>query len=52
MTSEKPKILVRTRLAESDEIKFRELAKVNGTTTYQLVRKLIHDYLNQNSQAA
>ncbi len=52
MTPEKPKILVRTRLAKSDEIKFRELAKANGTTTYQLVRKFIYNYLNQNSQAA
>ncbi|MEY3334839.1 MAG: hypothetical protein RLZZ176_3142 [Cyanobacteriota bacterium] len=52
MTPEKPKILVRTRLTPTDELKFRELAKANGTTTYQLVRKFIYDYLNQNSQAA
>ncbi|MEI3650318.1 MAG: hypothetical protein V6D39_10050 [Dolichospermum lemmermannii FEM_B0920] len=52
MTQATSKILVRTRLAKSDEIKFRELAKANGTTTYKLVRKFIHDYLNQNSQAA
>lgn len=50
--TEKPKILVRTRLTPTDEKKFRELAQANGTTTYQLVRKFIHDYLQQNSQTA
>lgn len=50
--TEKPKILVRTRLTPTDEKKFRELAQANGTTTYQLVRKFIYDYLQQNSQTA
>ncbi|WP_414545888.1 hypothetical protein [Nostoc sp. CCY0012] len=49
MTQEKPKILVRTRFTETNEIKFPELAKANGTTMYQLVRKFIHSYLQQNS---
>lgn len=48
--TEKPKILVRTQLTPTYEKKFRELAQANGTTTYQLVRKFIHDYLQQNSQ--
>ncbi|MFM5944556.1 MAG: hypothetical protein ACKO9G_14500 [Dolichospermum sp.] len=52
MTQKKPNILVRTRLTPTDEQKFRELAKANGTSTYKLVRKFIHDYLNQKSQAA
>ena len=51
MTQEKPKILVRTRLTPTDELKFRELAKAQGTTTYKLVRQFIHTYLQQNSQA-
>lgn len=51
MTQATSKILVRTRLAKSDELKFRELAKAQGTTTYKLVRQFIHTYLQQNSQA-
>lgn len=47
--TEKQKILVRTRLTETDEQRFRKLAQANGTTTYQLVRKFIHEYLQQNS---
>ena len=50
--AEKPEILVRTRLTPTDEQKFRELAKANGTSTYKLVQKLIHEYLYENSQTA
>ncbi len=49
MKQEKHTVLVRTRLTESDEIRFKELAQDNKTTTYKLVRKFIHDYLQQNS---
>ena len=51
MKPEKTKILVRTRLTQTEEIKFRELAKAEGTTTYKLVRQFIYAYLQQNSQA-
>jgi ABC-type antimicrobial peptide transport system permease subunit len=52
MTHEEQKIkLVRTRITESQDINFRNLAKTKGTTTYQIMRQLICNYLNQNSQA-
>jgi hypothetical protein len=51
MTQEKPKILVRTRLTPTDELKFRELTKAQSTITYKLVRQFIYAYLQQNSQA-
>ena len=51
MTQEKPKILVRTRLTQTDELKFRELTKAQSTITYKLVRQFIYAYLQQNSQA-
>jgi hypothetical protein len=52
MAREKAKIIVGTRPTESDENRLKEAAKAKDTTAYQLVRKLIYDYLNQNSQAA
>jgi len=49
---QKLEILTRTRLTKSDDQKLRELAKSKGITSYQMIRGIIHDYLNQNSLAA
>lgn len=48
--TERPKIIVKTRLTPTDDKRFRELAQANGTTTYRMVRNFTHNYLNQNSQ--
>jgi predicted DNA-binding protein len=49
---EKLEILTRTRLTKSDDQKLRELAKSKGTTSYKMIRNIVYDYLQQNSQTA